>query len=51
MNRLINFLTENPSYCKVSRAKVAARLGLSINTVNRFWKSEAFKTIKERYNN
>lgn len=42
-------MTENPSYCKVSKAKIAERLGLSPNTVEKFWKSETFKKIRKNY--
>lgn len=49
MKRLTTFLTENPSYCKVSKEKVAERLGLALSTVEKFWKTETFKNIRKNY--
>lgn len=51
MKRLQTFLTENPSYVKCSKQRVANRLRLSIKTVNAFWKTTEFKTLKTNYFN
>jgi hypothetical protein len=51
MKTLQKFLTDNPGYLKCSAKTVADRLKLSLTTVERFKKTEMFKTMNHNYRN
>lgn len=51
MKTISNFLRTNPSYVKCGAAKIAKRLKLSLNTVERYKRSAEFKTLNSNYRN
>ncbi len=51
MNKLEQFLRDNPSYCKCGNQRIADACGISINTVARFKNSQTYKKINKTYRN
>lgn len=51
MKTLEKFLTTNPSYLKWGTERLAKRMNLAISTVERFKKTEKFKTLNASYRN
>ncbi len=49
MKRIENFYRSNPSYTKWGTMRVATKTGLSVTTVERFKKTDTYKTIKQAY--
>lgn len=51
MKTVENFLKTNPSYVKCSADRIANRLHLSVNIVNRFRRTDTYKNIRIAYLN
>jgi hypothetical protein len=51
MKTLINFFNSNPSYFKVSTARIASRTNLTEKTVIRFKKTPEYRLMKSMYIN
>lgn len=49
MKRIENFLRQYPSYTKWGTSRLAKRVNLAESTVNRFKKTEKFRSIKMDY--